>query len=564
MGKSKNDHNGRHDRGYRDSDKWKGEERGDDVFKFNVSEDAPVNREGDETVKVSAGESSQVRLTFTSAQVGNGNPNNDAGLLAVSLQAENTAGTLIGNISRFDDEGITFETKGKVTFDVRDTSGTQRGDQFDVVELGTARADKFNETGSNEAYYFNAGMGADNITGGNRADFLVGGGGDDKTNGSLGNDTHIGGAGKDVFVFDTKLGPNNIDTILDYTAADDTIQLDKNIFKGLADGSLAPGSFASNTAGNAVDAGDRIIYDSDSGELYFDADGSGAAAKVQFATLLTNGAAAAGVTSADFVVKKGDDKNVADRGDHQNRDHKGRDDRDDKDNDKNKDDHKDAGANDLANADKKVLEQIFGKDAVKDADQFFASSFIALNDSKVSGAALLLFDEDSGKLSVAVSAHGLTPNEVHIQHIHGFTGANPANSSVPTNAQDTDRDGFVEIAEGSATYGPVLLDFDPFPTADANGNVFFVNTYQLPSQPSGIAQGLDIPPDLTLREIVVHGLDVPAGFGVGTPGEIKGTGGYIPALPVASNEIVNLNSAQGNLAITEFKNELSQNDWALT
>ena len=39
---------------------------------------------------------------------------------------------------------------------------------------------------------------------------------------------------------------------------------------------------------------------------------------------------------------------------------------------------------------------------------------------------------------------------------------------------------------------------------------------------------------------------------------------YIKALPVASNEIVNLNSAQGNLAITEFKNELSQNDWALT
>ena len=48
-----------------------------------------------------------------------------------------------------------------------------------------------------------------------------------------------------------------------------------------------------------------------------------------------------------------------------------------------------------------------------------------------------------------------------------------------------------------------------------------------------------------------------------TPGEVNGTGGYIPQLPVASNEIETLNSADGKLALTEFRNELNQNDWQL-
>jgi serralysin len=43
---------------------------------------------------------------------------------------------------------------------------------------------------------------------------------------------------------------------------------------------------------------DRIIYETDTGRLFFDADGNGAAAKVQFATIGANLA----VTSADFFV----------------------------------------------------------------------------------------------------------------------------------------------------------------------------------------------------------------------------------------------------------------------
>jgi serralysin len=80
--------------------------------------------------------------------------------------------------------------------------------------------------------------------------------------------------------------------------AADTIRLENAIFTGLANGALAGSDFVSNTSGNAADASDRIIYETDTGRLFFDADGNGAAAKVQFATIGANLA----VTSADFFV----------------------------------------------------------------------------------------------------------------------------------------------------------------------------------------------------------------------------------------------------------------------
>ena len=48
----------------------------------------------------------------------------------------------------------------------------------------------------------------------------------------------------------------------------------------------------------AHDADDRIIYDENSGALFYDADGSGAGAAVQFASLRHHPA----ITAADFLV----------------------------------------------------------------------------------------------------------------------------------------------------------------------------------------------------------------------------------------------------------------------
>ncbi|NGN45320.1 tandem-95 repeat protein [Mesorhizobium sp. CGMCC 1.15528] len=123
-----------------------------------------------------------------------------------------------------------------------------------------------------------------NTLGGNSGNnILRGGAGNDTLAGYLGNDRLVGGEGKDNFVFNTVLGPNNVDTITDYNVADDMIQLDKGIFFGLAAGWLTAAAFHIGTA--AHDASDRIIFNSTTGGLFFDKDGIGGAAATQFATL---------------------------------------------------------------------------------------------------------------------------------------------------------------------------------------------------------------------------------------------------------------------------------------
>ena len=118
-------------------------------------------------------------------------------------------------------------------------------------------------------------------------------------NGHLGNDTLTGGFGDDTFVFNLALNAStNVDTISDFASSDDTIQIDNAVFTGLSTGTLAAAAFVSNTTGNAGDASDRIIYETDTGNLYFDADGTGAGAKVLFAKLDPGLA----LTNADFVV----------------------------------------------------------------------------------------------------------------------------------------------------------------------------------------------------------------------------------------------------------------------
>jgi serralysin len=64
--------------------------------------------------------------------------------------------------------------------------------------------------------------------------------------------------------------------------------LENSVFTGLAFGTLTAAAFSQNTSGNATDVTDRIIYETDTGNIYFDADGTGRAIKVHFATLEPN------------------------------------------------------------------------------------------------------------------------------------------------------------------------------------------------------------------------------------------------------------------------------------
>ncbi|MCJ2127661.1 calcium-binding protein [Methylobacterium sp. E-045] len=138
---------------------------------------------------------------------------------------------------------------------------------------------------------------ANTVTGNTGANVVYGLGGNDVLNGGLNTDLLNGGLGKDTFVFDTTLGPQNVDRIMDFVAADDTIRLDDAIFKGIATGTLKAALFK-DVASGAVDKTDRILYDHTTGEVAYDADGNGAAKAVVFAILDTRPL----LTASDFVI----------------------------------------------------------------------------------------------------------------------------------------------------------------------------------------------------------------------------------------------------------------------
>ncbi|HYD12459.1 MAG TPA: M10 family metallopeptidase C-terminal domain-containing protein [Allosphingosinicella sp.] len=146
---------------------------------------------------------------------------------------------------------------------------------------------------------FTAGTTAINLTGNEIANYLLGNNGANTLDGGAGADVMTGFAGADNFAFTGALGAGNVDSVTDFSVADDTIQLGGAVgqpFAALATGALRTGTLVIGTA--ALDADDYLIYNSGTGALLYDADGNGAGAAVQFATLGTG----LGLTVADFFV----------------------------------------------------------------------------------------------------------------------------------------------------------------------------------------------------------------------------------------------------------------------
>jgi Ca2+-binding RTX toxin-like protein len=138
----------------------------------------------------------------------------------------------------------------------------------------------------------------DTLTGNAANNSLLGGKGNDVLDGGLGKDVLTGGLGQDSFVFDTALGLGNVDIISDFTVADDTVQLAHNVFTALSLGGLAADQFKIVGTGGVVDGNDHVLYNSASGVLSYDSDGSGAGAAVLVAILGKSLA----MTAADFMV----------------------------------------------------------------------------------------------------------------------------------------------------------------------------------------------------------------------------------------------------------------------
>jgi len=132
------------------------------------------------------------------------------------------------------------------------------------------------------------------LTGNGFANRLVGGIGNDVLEGGGGTDRLVGGGGNDIFRFDTTPAPGNVDRISDFSAGD-SIELDHTIYAGLALGQLSASAFALDSA---TGAGPQVVYNHNTGALFFDSNGAAAGGAVRFASL----AGAPALDASDFRV----------------------------------------------------------------------------------------------------------------------------------------------------------------------------------------------------------------------------------------------------------------------
>jgi Ca2+-binding RTX toxin-like protein len=277
--------------------------KGNDVYIVDAAGDVVVEsgNSGNDTVRTSLGQAGLAanveNLTYTGSGDFQGTGNALANVVTGSSSGDNTldggagADTLAGGA-------------GNDTYYVNVSSDNvveANGEGSDIV-LASA---SYNLTGryvealtlTGSANINATGNGLSNVLTGNSGNnVLEGGTGHDTLDGGAGADTLAGGTGNDTFRFTTALGVGNVDTISDYSVANDTIQLDNAVFTGLAAGALAAGAF--NTGAAATQADDRIVYNSATGALLFDVDGLGGAAAIHFATLSTGLV----MNNAEFLV----------------------------------------------------------------------------------------------------------------------------------------------------------------------------------------------------------------------------------------------------------------------
>ncbi|MCW5733123.1 MAG: hypothetical protein KIS73_03320 [Enhydrobacter sp.] len=115
--------------------------------------------------------------------------------------------------------------------------------------------------------------------------------------GNAASNTLTGGGGSDTFVFDTVLNSaTNVDNVTDFAVASDLFNLSQSVFTEIDLGTLTADEF--HIGASATTDDQRIVYDKANGTLLYDADGSGAEAAVEFATVTAN----TDLTHDHFVV----------------------------------------------------------------------------------------------------------------------------------------------------------------------------------------------------------------------------------------------------------------------
>ena len=179
-------------------------------------------------------------------------------------------------VYQFDPAGVVVDLEDSGSFGSA-TDGY--GDSDSIVEIENIIGSDFGDVieGNNSNNSLTGRDGNDNIFGEGGNDFLLGG---------VGADDLSGGTGNDSFVYLTP--SEGGDFISDFEVGTDKITIITATFGGgLSAGSLSSAQF---TLGSSATTGDqRFIFDDSTGDLFFDADGSGSASQQLIAGINTTG-----------------------------------------------------------------------------------------------------------------------------------------------------------------------------------------------------------------------------------------------------------------------------------
>ena len=260
---------------------------GDNILSGGAGDDTVSGGAGSDTVSGGAGKDTILVTGDGFFDTSKGGRGNDTFVLNNSF----FAGDLNGGGGKGDRIDASAYVNFALVADLAAGTYVDDGSTFDLINIEHATGGQLSDTitGSTAANILDGRDGADTLIGGAGNDILLGGNGRDKLS---------GGSEKDTFAFDSALAAGNVDQILDFSVLNDTIRLDNDIFFGLAFGKLEARALATNAAGQAETQADRIIYETDTGRLFFDSDGVGGAARIQVAKL----AAGLVLTNADFIV----------------------------------------------------------------------------------------------------------------------------------------------------------------------------------------------------------------------------------------------------------------------
>ncbi|MFN0191237.1 MAG: calcium-binding protein [Aestuariivirga sp.] len=169
------------------------------------------------------------------------------------------------------------ESEGDQLIGIERLRGSKFGDQL----VGDDGANLIFGEGGGGGIFGNGGN--DRLYGGEDLEGVYGGDGDDLIVGGMGRDELSGGAGKDRFVYSNRNDRGDI--FVDFTSADDTLEISRTFGGGLVAGALSAGQFQTSADNVASTATVRFIYDTTRSWLWFDIDGTGATPNILVAQL---------------------------------------------------------------------------------------------------------------------------------------------------------------------------------------------------------------------------------------------------------------------------------------